>query len=162
VTDGTEVCPDVRLYPFSAEVPVSRIFLVGFDSEAGARIAAALPARHDVVELGTAEAALARLDVGLPDAVVVNFPVPCRDGRALTAVLRQDPRTRALPILAVSRWSWHRTRETATRLGCTAFVAMDAPDAELRQALRRVLREPALRPRPLAPAGSDCAGSDVA
>lgn len=138
------------------------IFLVGFDPEARARIRVALPARHDIVELDTAEAVLDRLATVRPDAVILHFPVPFRDGRSLTAVLRRDPRTATIPIVAVSRWAWRRTRQTAARLGCTAFVALDAPTMELRRVLRRGLRtlDPGLR-RPGA-AGTVRAGSNVA
>lgn len=138
------------------------IFLVGFDAEARARIRAASPARHDIVELDTAEAALDRLATLRPDAVILHFPVPVRDGRSLTAVLRQDPRTSTIPILAVSRWSWRRTRETASRLGCTAFVALDAPTVELRQVLRRWLPTPRRAARAFATGAADLGGSNVA
>jgi CheY-like chemotaxis protein len=115
------------------------IYIVGFDEPGLARVRDALPPGHRSMELPGAEAALAALETSRPDAVVVNFPQPLRDGRSLTAALRSDPRTAAVPVVAVSGWNYRRTRETAVRLGCAAFLPADAPAVELERAFRRAL-----------------------
>lgn len=112
------------------------LFLVGFDDEALVRVRRALPAARRVVELAGAEAALEALDRDRPDLVVLDYPQPFRDGRSLARALRSDPRTADVPIVAVSGWDYRRTRDTALRQGCTAFVAADVPEAELRRAIR--------------------------
>jgi CheY-like chemotaxis protein len=112
------------------------VFLVGFDVEARVRVRGALPPARHVVELTDAEAALEALERGRPDLVVLDFPQPFRDGRSLTRALRSDPRTADTPIVAVSGWDYRRTRETAMRLGCTAFVAAAASEEELRRVIR--------------------------
>jgi two-component system, cell cycle response regulator DivK len=115
------------------------VYIVGFDEPGVDRVREALPAGHRVMVLPGAEAALAALETGRPDAVVVNFPQPLRDGRSLTAALRVDPRTAGVPVVAVSGWNYRRTRETAVRLGCVAFLPSDAPTADLERAFRRAL-----------------------
>jgi two-component system, cell cycle response regulator DivK len=121
------------------EVSLKTVYIVGFDEPGLARVRDALPSGHSVLELPGAEAALAALESSRPDAVVVNFPQPLRDGRSLTAALRSDPRTAGVPVVAVSGWNYRRTRETAVRLGCAAFLPADSTAVDLERAFRRAL-----------------------
>ena len=73
-----------------------------------------------------------------PVAVVIDFPMPLRTGGSVTAALKENPATSDIPIVAFSSWDYARTRATAKRIGCSAFVGRSAGASELLEALRRV------------------------
>jgi CheY-like chemotaxis protein len=52
--------------------------------------------------VGSAEAALERLNGPLPDLVVADFHLPGMDGRELSRQLRLNRRTRTLPLLMLT------------------------------------------------------------
>ncbi len=80
-----------------------------------------------VQEAASAQAALTVVREGRPAAVIVAYPMPLRDGRTLTAALREDSALRGLVIVAHSKWGWRRTRSRALSEGCDAFFEAPAP-----------------------------------
>lgn len=65
---------------------------------------------YSVIHAGDREEALQAVEITLPDAVIVDLPVPELDGLQLVAALRQE--TPALPVLAVTE---HGSEELAVR-----------------------------------------------
>ncbi|MEV4282623.1 response regulator [Actinoplanes xinjiangensis] len=59
-------------------------------------------AGHEVGEAGDGAAALASVHAAPPDLVVTDMMMPVMDGVELIRRLRCDPKTEAIPILAVS------------------------------------------------------------
>lgn len=74
---------------------------VGLDEERTARMRTALPDAR-IAEVATGDEALDRAKTRPALALVVDFPVPLGDGRALTAVLKADPDTASIPVVASS------------------------------------------------------------
>ena len=62
--------------------------------------------------------ALARIIARLPDAIVLDLSLPKLDGWAVATTLKADPRTRPIPIVAVTG----HTRPGAEREARTAGV----------------------------------------
>jgi two-component system, cell cycle response regulator DivK len=115
------------------------ILLVGLDESRRDRVSAAVPAGFQVVAVDRADQALEAMARALPAAVVVDFPVPLRDGRLLTAVLKADPATAGVPVLAYTAWNYRRTRAAALSAGCAAVLGADASAHEVSAALGELL-----------------------
>ena len=78
---------------------------------------------YDLIEAGTGEEALQRLESGRPDAVLLDVKMPRIDGlEVLARIKRDDP---ALPVVVVSGHGTIATAVEATRLG--AFDFMEKP-----------------------------------
>src|SRR5690349_12704919 len=56
-----------------------------------------------------------------PDIIVTDLPMPNYDGWQFLRDLRQDPRTRDIPLIAVTGYVEQSVRERAERDGFAAF-----------------------------------------
>jgi CheY-like chemotaxis protein len=71
------------------------------------------------------------------DAVLMDIQMPVMDGLEATRMLRQDPRLRALPIIAVTASVMMSDREAAMAAGMDAFLTKPL---ELPQLVETLLR----------------------
>ncbi len=72
-----------------------------------------------------------------PDLIVVDLNIPGIDGFELTRRLRQDDRTRAVPILAVTGYAAFAAEpDRAQRAGCNAVLQKPCSPDVLERSLR--------------------------
>lgn len=82
----------------------------------------------------------------LPDLVLLDLALPRLNGIEVARQLRLDPRTREIPILAVSGHVRQKLPEAARRAGCDGFVAKPCGLDDLLGEVRRLLGRPRARP----------------
>lgn len=77
---------------------------------------------HVVLSSSTAEQALEALQAGHPDVVLLDLNLPGMDGLAFLRILKADPHTRHLPVVAVTAFpdDFHRSELLAA--GCAAYL----------------------------------------
>jgi CheY-like chemotaxis protein len=75
-----------------------------------------------------------------PDVIVTDLPVPNIDGWQFLHDLRQDPRTREIPLVAVTAYVEQSVRERTERDGFAAFLEKPCLPDELAAGIRQVLR----------------------
>jgi CheY-like chemotaxis protein len=93
----------------------------------------------------SAEEALVRLDQRRFDVVLMDVRLPRMDGKEATRRLRQDPRFRDLPIIAVSAHVVGKQHEEILASGVSALVTKPIDMDELLGTIRRFL-PPEARP----------------
>jgi len=74
-----------------------------------------------------------------PDAVVMDLSMPRLDGWEACRRLKADPRTRDIPILAVSAHGYADARRRALEAGCDQFVEKPCTPDTLEASLRQLL-----------------------
>jgi two-component system cell cycle response regulator DivK len=74
-----------------------------------------------------------------PDIIVADLPMPTCDGWQFLQDLKQDARTRNIPVVAVSGYVQRPVRERAERDGFAAFFPKPCLPDELAAALHQVL-----------------------
>jgi CheY-like chemotaxis protein len=74
-----------------------------------------------------------------PDIIVTDLPIPTYDGWQFLEDLKQNSRTRDIPLVAVSSYVLRSLREHAERNGFAAFFPKPCPPDELAAGLRQVL-----------------------
>ena len=57
-----------------------------------------------------------------PDLVLMDMSLPCLDGWAATRVLKADPRTSSIPVIALTAHAMMGDREKAIEAGCDEFA----------------------------------------
>lgn len=83
----------------------------------------------------------------VPDVVVTDLNIPGIDGFELTRRLKQDPRTREIPVLAVTGYAaFAADPDRAHRAGCDAVLPKPCSPDDLESAIRSLIRE---RSRPM-------------
>jgi two-component system cell cycle response regulator DivK len=78
---------------------------------------------YQVIEAqdGVQAVALARSEH--PDLILMDISIPEMDGWEATRILRLDPTTRAIPIVALTAHALADDRERAAEVGFTAYLA---------------------------------------
>lgn len=74
-----------------------------------------------------------------PSLILMDLSLPGMDGWEVTARLKKDPRTRHIPIVALTAHALQEERELALRAGCDAFVAKPCLPEELLSEVQRLL-----------------------
>jgi two-component system cell cycle response regulator len=96
---------------------------------------------HVVLSNTTAEQALASLGEGHPDVVLLDLNLPAMDGLSFVRLLKADPKTRELPIVAVTAYPDKFQRDELLAAGCVAYLVKPIETRtlmhELEQACRR-------------------------
>jgi two-component system phosphate regulon response regulator PhoB len=93
-----------------------------------------------VTAFGEAESALAELRNALPDAVMIDWMLPGMSGLALARRLREEPRTRPLPILMVTARGEEADRVAGLEQGADDYIVKPFSPRELVARLNAVLR----------------------
>jgi two-component system cell cycle response regulator DivK len=84
----------------------------------------------DVAEAGNGLEAVEKAQELLPDIVLMDLALPRMDGWEATRRLKNDPRTRHIPIVALTGHALAGHAEGAREAGCDAFVTKPClPDA---------------------------------
>ena len=78
---------------------------------------------HTVLCAVDAEAGLTLARAELPDLILMDIQLPGMDGLAATALLKQDPATAAIPVLALTAMAMKEDQEKTKAAGCDAYIA---------------------------------------
>ncbi len=74
-----------------------------------------------------------------PRLILMNIALPLVDGWKATAVLKQDPRTRDIPVVAVTAFTRSRDRLRARSLGCASYLPKPCEPSRLLEEVRRLI-----------------------
>jgi CheY-like chemotaxis protein len=58
-----------------------------------------------------------------PDVIVLDMQLPGKDGFTIARELKSDPKTRSIPIVAVTSYAMRGDEERALAAGCDAYVS---------------------------------------
>jgi two-component system cell cycle response regulator DivK len=119
---------------------MARILIVE-DNPANMKLATLLMgnAGHTALCAGDAETGLTLARAEQPDLVLMDVQLPGMDGFAATALLKQDPLTASIPVIALTAMAMKADEEKSELAGCDAFIAKPLRYRELYAAIDRLL-----------------------
>jgi CheY-like chemotaxis protein len=79
-------------------------------------------AGYEVVEATTGEQGVALATESPPDLILMDLQLPGIDGSEALRSIRSDPRTQAIPVVAVSAFAMKADRERAYRDGFDGYL----------------------------------------
>ena len=88
-------------------------------------------AGHTVLAAVDAEKGLTLARADQPDLILMDIQLPGMDGLAATALLKQDPLTATIPIIALTAMAMQEDRERCQLAGCDAYIAKPLRRQEL-------------------------------
>lgn len=80
-------------------------------------------AGHTVLRAVDAEAGLTLARTERPDLILMDIQLPGMDGLAATAILKQAPGTRAVPVIALTALAMKGEEERIRAAGCDGYIA---------------------------------------
>ena len=75
----------------------------------------------------------------MPDLVVTDLRLPVVDGWQATELLKEDPVTAHIPVIAVTTHAQDFYRGRAEMVGCDSFLGKPCPPATLLEEVRRLI-----------------------
>lgn len=127
---------------------MSSLILVVDDNEAGQLLVCTVLQLEGfrVDSAGSAEQVLERLNLRMPDLILMDVQLPGQDGLSLTRKLKADPATAAIPIVALTAHAMAADREQALAAGCAGYISKPIDTRTLGDQIRELLS--AQRPEP--------------
>jgi two-component system cell cycle response regulator DivK len=74
-----------------------------------------------------------------PDLILMDIQLPGMDGLAATALLKKDPATAGIPVIALTAMAMKADQERSQVAGCDAYIAKPLRYLELYSAIDRLL-----------------------
>jgi CheY-like chemotaxis protein len=107
---------------------------------------------YEVLEASNGAEAITKTTELMPDAVVMDLSLPVLDGWEATRRLKADPRTRHIPVVALTGHALEGHSQGAREAGCDWFLAKPCLPETLLETLKELLTSGPNGPRP--PRGS--------
>ena len=119
---------------------MARILIVE-DHAANMRLASMLlhSAGHTVLCAVDAETGLTLARDQQPDLILMDIQLPGMDGLAATALLKRNPATAAIPVIALTAMAMKDDKEKTRAAGCDAYIAKPLRYRELYEAIDDLL-----------------------
>ncbi|MEO6711941.1 MAG: response regulator [Mycobacteriales bacterium] len=117
------------------------MILIVEDNAANMKLASLLVrnAGHTAVGAVDAETGLTLARAQRPDLILMDVQLPGMDGLAATALLKNDPATASIPVIAVTAMAMKADEEKSRLAGCDAYIAKPLRYQELYAAIERLL-----------------------
>ncbi len=94
---------------------------------------------HSVLCAVDAETGLALARAEHPDLILMDIQLPDMDGLAATALLKQNPATAGIPVIALTAMAMKEDQEKTRAAGCDAYIAKPLRYRELLAAIDALL-----------------------
>ncbi|TFC86366.1 response regulator [Cryobacterium sp. TMT4-31] len=115
--------------------------LVIEDNAANMKLATLLlvHAGHTVLPAVDAESGLGRARLERPDLILMDIQLPGMDGHRATTLLKEDPTTSVIPVIALTALAMKDDEERSRLAGCDAYIAKPLRRSELYAVIDRLL-----------------------
>ena len=90
---------------------------------------------HTILCAGDAETGLSLARSEQPDLILMDIQLPGMDGFAATAILKQDPLTATIPVIALTALAMKADQEKSQIAGCDDYIAKPLRYLELYAAI---------------------------
>ena len=119
---------------------MARILIIE-DNRANMKLATLLVrnAGHTVLCAVDAETGLTQARALRPDLVLMDIQLPGIDGLAATTLLKQDPATAAIPVIALTAMAMREDQAKTKIAGCDAYITKPLRYQELYAAIDALL-----------------------
>ena len=119
---------------------MARILIIE-DNPANMKLACLLMGNvgHTVVCAVDAESGLTLARAEQPNLILMDIQLPGMDGFAATALLKRDPATAAIPVIALTSMAMKEDQEKSQAAGCDAYIAKPLRYQELYAAIDSLL-----------------------
>ena len=92
---------------------------------------------YNVIEAENGVDAVRMARTGRPDIILMDISMPLMDGYEATRVLKADPETQKIPIIAVTAHAMVTDRQAAQEAGCDDYISKPVEPQGIRSAVER-------------------------
>lgn len=93
-----------------------------------------------VLQAWTAEEGMRAARAEAPVLILMDISLPGMDGLTATATLKKDPRTRDIPVVALTAHAMKGDEEKALAAGCASYIAKPIDTRAFSKAIAKFLK----------------------
>jgi len=75
-----------------------------------------------------------------PDLILMDIMMPVMNGLQATRLIRENPKTRSIPILAVTVLATHKDKEECLQSGCDDYICKPFTSLQLALRIEKLLK----------------------
>jgi two-component system, cell cycle response regulator DivK len=94
---------------------------------------------YRVIVAGDGEEGVRQARAELPDVILMDVSIPVIDGLEATRILKADPSTAAIPIVALTAHALAEDRRRASEAGCDSYLSKPAEPKKVLAEVKRML-----------------------
>ena len=94
---------------------------------------------YDVLEAQDGEKGVELARLKMPDLILMDIMLPKMDGLEATRMLKMNPDTTHIPIVALTAYAMKGDRERTLEAGCNGYIAKPIDIQELLKTVKRYL-----------------------
>src|SRR5262245_64476369 len=91
---------------------------------------------HQVIRAINSNEAIRFAEAECPDLILMDLDLPDVDGIKTTAILKQNPKTSRIPVVAVTAWMSALSEEKASRVGIVSYLIKPVSPQTLKETIR--------------------------
>lgn len=113
---------------------------------------------YEVLQASTGAHALVLAEEKHPNLILMDIALKGMNGLEITRLLRQNPNTAGIPVVALTAYAGELDRQRAQDAGCAGFIPKPINTRELPKLVAHYLEEVVASESTQAPPASDCGG----
>ena len=90
---------------------------------------------HQVIKASNSQEAITCAEAECPDLIFMDLDLPDADGIKTTAILKKNPKTSHIPVVAVTAWMSALSEEKAAKVGIPAYLIKPASPQTLKDTI---------------------------
>jgi len=96
---------------------------------------------YEIIEAENGEEAIKMAKEFNPELILMDMQMPVMDGFAATSILKNDPETRRIKIIAVMSFAMVGDKEKILQAGADDYISKPLNTRELPERVRKILEE---------------------
>ncbi len=92
---------------------------------------------HQPIKACNSKEAIACVEAEPPDLIFMDMDLPDVDGVKTTAILKQNPKTSQIPVVALTAWMSELWREKALKVGIVGYLLKPVTPQTLKQTIEQ-------------------------
>jgi len=92
---------------------------------------------YEAIKARNSKEAIACVEAKRPDLIFMDMDLPDVDGVKTTAILKQNPKTSQIPVVALTAWMSELWREKALKVGIVGYLLKPVTPQTLRQTIEQ-------------------------
>jgi len=110
-----------------------------------------LKGRYDTIRAINGKEAVEIAATQKPDLILMDIVLPVMNGYQATRLIRQNPKTHSIPVIAVTALTSSEEREECFQSGCDDHIAKPFTTKDLLPCIEKLLKQSSANLSPLAP-----------
>jgi two-component system, cell cycle response regulator DivK len=106
---------------------------------------------YHVIKAQNSKDAIACAEAEEPAIIFMDMELPDVDGVKTSALLKQNPKTSRIPIVALTAWMSERWRQKASKVGIKTYLLKPVSSQMLKETIEEFTNESFIRANPVTP-----------